>query len=318
MINQVVGQDVNDSEWWDRIRDAGWQASCGVAVLFPFFALAVLDSHIDWEGLPPLGAKYARYVAMTLPWAVSAAWYCSVVLGAGDEVLGPACPHHSSSTGWRLWYSLPIAFWWAIDIYAFLCACAYWLLVLQLLAPTRSPAVIERTLCLGKATGMYWQSIGPAKPADGIELTHEALSTALAKQTAFAEIEWQAFGITSLRTTHYIRSGRAYFAPMSIFSPRLCVRYLLRLLHRMRDYTVTLVLHTPLILLSFLLVPQWIQSRILFQPTPVFFTRGPTGSCLAASYCCALFVVIAAVAVYNLIQLLGVVPVATLNPFQCS
>ena len=103
----------------------------GIAVIFPFFALALLDAHIDWDGLPPLLAKYARYAAMVVPWLLSAAWYCVVVLAAGDDVLGPACPFHASTAGWRLWYSLPTAFWWAIDIFMLLAAFSYWLLVFQ-------------------------------------------------------------------------------------------------------------------------------------------------------------------------------------------
>jgi len=320
MINPVVGQELYmGTHWWNRIRGtAGWQASLGIAIIFPFFALAALDTHIDWDGLPPLLAKYARYAAFVVPWLLSATWYCLVSVLAGDDVLGPSCPFHSGGAGWRMWYSLPTAMWWAICIFTLLAASCYWLLILQMLLPADLHH-LQRALCLTAASGTRWKNLGPLKPASGVELTVAPdLATALVKQTEFTEAEWRAFGVTRLKTHHFVKSGANYYGASSWASPRLGARYLLRLLHRTRDYTLTFVLHTPLILLSFFVVPQWVQSRILFQPTPVFFTRGPKGTCIASSVCCATGVLIAAIAVYNLIQLLGVVPVATLDPFQCS
>jgi hypothetical protein len=99
------------------------------------------------------------------------------------------------------------------------------------------------------------------------------------------------------------------------FSPRGAARYVLRLLQRTRDYIIHFFLHFPLLVLGVLRVPHYMQNRIVFQPTPVFFTRG-TKSTLTAI--CIFLVLVMSLVTYNLVQMVGVVPTATLDPWQCS
>eukprot|EP00966_Prymnesium_polylepis_P029733 690676-Prymnesium_polylepis.1 len=63
-----------------------------------------------------------------------------------------------------------------------------------------------------EASGLKWRSM-PHRPAKGRELTSKKLRDALARTAEFTEREWEAFGITDLRTDHFITSGSSYFQP---------------------------------------------------------------------------------------------------------
>jgi len=98
------------------------------------------------------------------------------------------------------------------------------------------------------------------------------------------------------------------------------VRYLLRLLQRMRDYLVFVSLMTCLCLLSACVLPHFIQKRILFQPSPIFFSRHWTGDLKAWAYGIGLVLGFVGLLLYlMLFTALGIImPIASLDPFQCS
>jgi hypothetical protein len=100
--------------------------------------------------------------------------------------------------------------------------------------------------------------------------------------------------------------------------PLPSARWLLKLLQRARDYALFAMILVPLGLLALCGVFHYIQSRIVFQPTPVFFTRGPRGSALACAYFTLFIVILVLWILYLLLQLVGQAPVALLNPFMCS
>ena len=97
-------------------------------------------------------------------------------------------------------------------------------------------------------------------------------------------------------------------------------RYLLRLLQRTRDYLLYAALMLVLCLLSACILPHFMQTRILFQSSPIFFSRKWPGDLQALAW----FVVIFAVGLIGLLlylmlfSMLGLSPVASLDPFQCS
>ncbi len=95
-------------------------------------------------------------------------------------------------------------------------------------------------------------------------------------------------------------------------------RHVLCLLQRTRDYCEHALLHFPLLLLALLWVPKLIQERILFQPTETFFTRGPTGTWTACAYVTMGLLLLVGLIAYLALQLLGIMPVAWLDPFLCS
>jgi hypothetical protein len=59
------------------------------------------------------------------------------------------------------------------------------------------------------------RKVGDEKPSQGDELSNERLAVALETSTEFTRTEWEAFGITGLRTDHFIKSksGASYFQP---------------------------------------------------------------------------------------------------------
>ena len=65
--------------------------------------------------------------------------------------------------------------------------------------------------------GLRWLSIGPTAPAEGKELIHDALAEALRQKDPFSPVfsqeEWDAFGITGVRSNHYVKSGTSFFQP---------------------------------------------------------------------------------------------------------
>ena len=75
-----------------------------------------------------------------------------------------------------------------------------------------------------------------------------------------------------------------------------------------------------LCLLSACILPHFMQTRILFQSSPIFFSRKWPGDLQALAW----FVVIFAVGLIGLLlylmlfSMLGLSPVASLDPFQCS
>jgi WD40 repeat protein len=65
-------------------------------------------------------------------------------------------------------------------------------------------------------SGLAWKHAGATRPVQGRELSHPALSAALAGTTAFSQDEWAAFGIKQLRADDFVRvpgDAPAYFRP---------------------------------------------------------------------------------------------------------
>ena len=63
------------------------------------------------------------------------------------------------------------------------------------------------------AGGLRWKNVGPTRPAAGVQLSNAKLAAALLQKTTFTTKEWQAFGISGLKQTHWIKSGASYFQP---------------------------------------------------------------------------------------------------------
>uniref|UniRef100_A0A7S2E3N4 EF-hand domain-containing protein n=1 Tax=Haptolina brevifila TaxID=156173 RepID=A0A7S2E3N4_9EUKA len=78
----------------------------------------------------------------------------------------------------------------------------------HLLRPGRPLPLSER------ASGLKWVQ-RDTKPLVGTRLRNRALERALLKQTEFSREEWRAFRIEQLRFGHYVKSGDAYFKPVS-------------------------------------------------------------------------------------------------------
>ena len=97
------------------------------------------------------------------------------------------------------------------------------------------------------------------------------------------------------------------------------VRYVLRLLQRARDYMLFGLLYFWLVSGSILYLPRLLQSKVLFQPHAFFFSRTSRGLCLAVFYVLFYFVLLMTFLVYTMLgKAIGIVPVASLDPFQCS
>ena len=63
------------------------------------------------------------------------------------------------------------------------------------------------------ALGLKWKVTGVYEPRRGCLLRNRRLARALTTRTEFTQEEWQAFGISDLRSDHYIKVGDAYFKP---------------------------------------------------------------------------------------------------------
>ena len=63
------------------------------------------------------------------------------------------------------------------------------------------------------ACGLKWRSVGAQRPAEGMELQHAGLSSALHGQTEFNQQQWDNFGIEGLEMGHYIQSGATFYKP---------------------------------------------------------------------------------------------------------
>ena len=66
------------------------------------------------------------------------------------------------------------------------------------------------------ASGLEWKNVGHARPAGGEELTNDALSQALQRTNRFTEKEWDAFGISHLPMTAFIKVSGDYFQPVPL------------------------------------------------------------------------------------------------------
>ena len=63
------------------------------------------------------------------------------------------------------------------------------------------------------ASGLKWTDAGASKPSTGEELANDRLSAALKTKVDFTKEEWDAFGISDLLVTHFIKSGNSYLQP---------------------------------------------------------------------------------------------------------
>ena len=63
------------------------------------------------------------------------------------------------------------------------------------------------------SSGLKWKEVGSEKPSTGTELINEKLASELIHKAEFTQEEWDSFGITDLRTHHFIKSGKRYFKP---------------------------------------------------------------------------------------------------------
>ena len=96
-------------------------------------------------------------------------------------------------------------------------------------------------------------------------------------------------------------------------------RYVLRLLQRGRDYMTFGVLNFCLFLGVLLIIPDILQSKILFQPNPFFFSKTFKGTALSCFYAAFWFVMYFTLLLYlSLFKLINIGPTLSLNPFQCS
>lgn len=100
--------------------------------------------------------------------------------------------------------------------------------------PSRDMPTICLEACLGgdlfsylleDATGWEWQRApGPAEKCN--ELRNEQLACALQSTLTFTAVEWNAFGITGLKTAHWIRVGDAYLRPVGRHSEAMSLKCL--------------------------------------------------------------------------------------------
>lgn len=94
----------------------------------------------------------------------------------------------------------------------------------------KESCVHSRNMCLASrlipcpacelSSGLKWRNIGSNKPSTGTLLRNSDLASGLASMTEFTPDEWEftqdawdKFGITGLRTDHYIESNKSYFRP---------------------------------------------------------------------------------------------------------
>ena len=63
------------------------------------------------------------------------------------------------------------------------------------------------------ALGLKWQDVGTIRPLEGRELSNPDLAFALTRSTNFKKEDWDAVGITDLRSTDFIKAGASYFKP---------------------------------------------------------------------------------------------------------
>lgn len=104
---------------------------------------------------------------------------------------------------------------------------------------------------------------------------------------------------------------------LQVYAP--AARYFLRLLQRGRDYSLFACLYFPLVIGAALVVPHYLQSKVLFQSNPFFFSRSVKGSALAIAYVLFWFLALMGFIVYMTVgKMLGIAAVASLDPFQCS
>jgi len=66
-----------------------------------------------------------------------------------------------------------------------------------------------------KATGLVWREAGSRRPAEGQEITNEALAKALLRKLQFTHPEWREFGLSdTLRKKHFIKGeSGTYYVP---------------------------------------------------------------------------------------------------------
>ena len=63
------------------------------------------------------------------------------------------------------------------------------------------------------ASGLNWEGVGTAKPAQGRELTNDGLAAILQQKTELSDTEWEKCGIHDLRYDDFIKVGDAYYKP---------------------------------------------------------------------------------------------------------
>ena len=66
------------------------------------------------------------------------------------------------------------------------------------------------------AVGCKWEEIGAARPTTGTEIRNEKLAQALAVKREFSNAELDAFQVSNLSSSSYIKVGDIYFKPESI------------------------------------------------------------------------------------------------------
>ena len=73
-----------------------------------------------------------------------------------------------------------------------------------------APSMVQ----LQGASGVKWSNAGSIRPRAGEEVNNKQLAEALRKKTEFTMQEWEAFGISDLRTSSFVKSGKSYFTPV--------------------------------------------------------------------------------------------------------
>ena len=95
------------------------------------------------------------------------------------------------------------------------------------------------------------------------------------------------------------------------------LRGLLRTLHRTRDYLLSTALCVPLLGLSLLGLPHYLQTRLVFQQSSFFFSETPRGRAWCAASASAFCLLIVAWLLYVAGWFLGYLPAPPLGVFQC-
>ena len=67
------------------------------------------------------------------------------------------------------------------------------------------------------ASGLKWNNVGSARPANGNEFANDELASALQSKTIFTQEDWDVFGIKDLHMDNFIKSGVSYFQPAALY-----------------------------------------------------------------------------------------------------
>lgn len=297
-----------------------WPLSLGfVCVLLPPLVLAIFDTHADTIAQPRLLA-----VRPYLVWglvALALVWYTCVSIGASEFVLGPSCPYFTGGAWWHWYHSIPVAFWNAVFLYLVLAAVSYAVAALQVARaaekpraglppggvpenvgtalaavapPSRSFSVFVKRHHVGRFSLRGWRT--------GVRSAGRALHVAAASAHARlpAVRNPHDHPLLPLRSSAAPLHAKAY--PLPAVAP---------VLHAVRRVSLEHTCMCP--------APDEPISKTLTRVGGPCRSRWP-GDVAALGWCVLLFPIglISLLLYLMLFTMIGISPVMSLDPFQCS